>query len=74
VYCNLKSHLQAVKRVPSIRENSKFSKYFGIIDKYNLALYLALFSYNPKYCYNKPIKRNQMEPSEKYEHLQDGSA
>ena len=30
VYFNLKSHLQAVKRIPSIRENSKFSKYFGI--------------------------------------------
>jgi hypothetical protein len=24
--------------------------------------------------HNKPIKRNQMEPSEKYENFQDGSA
>jgi hypothetical protein len=43
-----------------------------MIDKYNLAFYLSLFSYSPKYCYNKPIKRNQMEPSEKYQNVQDG--
>jgi hypothetical protein len=49
-------------------------EFVGMIDKYNLALYLFLFSYSPKYCYNKPIKRNQMEPSEKYQNVQDGSA